>query len=272
MGIGMTLKPDEISRLYGAIRSELNKLSVQNIRNTVAAAGINVSRIPSRSEARTGLGSRAEVMPAVDKLFAELDEKSKETALCIIAERLVGTNQKLSGSVQEILGKHGYQFIDGSFVPVDILDQREFSFLPTSSATELARATSRLMKGDYSGTITSACGAVDSLMQDIYHRYDLGNPSKVSFQAKVNTAAKELRIFEKMEQQFRELGLSQGDSSNLASEIKEATNHAAQALQILRRSMGDTHGSKPALRQTAYDAIKWASAICSLFENENDFG
>ena len=58
----MPLSPEEITRLYGALRSELNKLSVQDIRNTVAAAGIDVSRITARAEAGSGLGSRAEVI------------------------------------------------------------------------------------------------------------------------------------------------------------------------------------------------------------------
>ena len=268
MNENSTLAPEEITRLYGALRSELNNLSVQNIRNTVAAAGIDVSRIPSKSEARAGLGSRAEVMPAIDKLFAELDNVSKQRALCIIAERLVGQNQELADRVQEILGKHGYQFIGGSFIPVDILDQREFDFLPSDSASELARATSRLMNGDYSGAITSACGAVDILMQKVYQIHNLGDPGRASFQVKVNTAAKQLHIFEQMEEEFRELGMSEKDSSELIGEIRKATNHAAHALQILRRAMGDTHGSRPALRQTAYDAIKWSSAICSLFEDQ----
>jgi hypothetical protein len=55
-----SLKEDEITRIYGALRSELNNLSIPDIRNTVAAAGIDVTRIPSKSEARGGLGSRAE--------------------------------------------------------------------------------------------------------------------------------------------------------------------------------------------------------------------
>lgn len=59
------------------------------------------------------------------------------------------------------------------------------------------------------------------------------------------------------------------DASELLKEMKSTTNHAAQALQILRRVMGDTHGSKPAFRHTAYDTIKWASAICSLFDRAN---
>jgi len=265
----LNLTDDVIKRLYGALRSELNNLSVQSIRNTVAAAGIDVTRIPSKSEARSGLGSRAEVMPAIDKLFGELYKDAQENALCIIAECLIAESPQLAESVQEILGKHGYQFIDGSFVPVGLLDQREAKFLPTSSATEIARATSRLINGDYSGAITSACGAVDIVMQQIYKERGLGEAGKTSFQAKVNTAAKQLGLFEAMESEFREVGMPEKDASELVKEMKSATNHAAQALQVLRRAMGDTHGSKPAFRHTAYGAIKWASVICSLFDSTN---
>lgn len=59
------IESEDISRLYGALRSELNNLSVQDIRNTVAAAGFDVSKITAKAEARSGLGSRVEVMPAV---------------------------------------------------------------------------------------------------------------------------------------------------------------------------------------------------------------
>jgi hypothetical protein len=57
--------------------------------------------------------------------------------------------------------------------------------------------------------------------------------------------------------------MNSDDVSSVVTEMRKATNHAAQMLQALRRSMGDVHGSKPALRRTAYDAIKWASAICA---------
>lgn len=141
---------------------------------------------------------------------------------------------------------------------------REALFLPTSASGELARATARLVDGDYSGAITSACGAADLVTQQIYGKYGLGDAEKVAFQAKVNTALKQLHIFENMEQEFKDLGMKQIDVSSIASDLRAATNHAAQALQVLRRAMGDTHGSKPALRNTAYDAIKWSSAICGL--------
>lgn len=262
------LTKEEISRLYGALRSELNKLSVQDIRNTVAAAGIDVTRISAKAEAKSGLGSRAEVMPAVDRLFGEMSSSSQVITLRILAERLITKNEDLAKSVQEILGHHGYQYIAGSFVSVKLLDKREAQFLPASASGELARATARLIDGDYSGAITSACGAVDLLTQQIYEKYALGDPGRVAFQAKINTALKQLDVFEDMEREFSNLGMKQADASLIVSNLREATNHAAQALQILRRAMGDTHGAKPALRNTAYDAIKWSSAICGLLDGK----
>ena len=262
----MSLSPEEITRLYGALRSELNKLSVQDIRNTIAAAGVDVTQITARAETRSGLGSRAEVMPAVDRLFGELSLEAKHTALRVLAERLVSKNPDLAASVQEILGRHGYQFISDSFVPVGLLDSREGRFLPQTAASELARSTARLMDGDESGAITAACGAVDLVTQAVYSAHNLGDSGKVSFQAKVNTVLKTLKVFEQMHAEFVDIGMSTSDANELVEHFRSSTNYAAQALQVLRRTMGDVHGSRPALRRTAYDAIKWASAICGLLE------
>ena len=144
------------------------------------------------------------------------------------------------------------------------LDAREARFLPRSAANELGRATSRLIDGDYSGAITSACGAVDLATQAIYANHGLGNPGTASFQTKVNTALKRLDVFEEMTTEFVNVGMDSEDASAVVDHLKKASNHAAHALQVLRHAMGDTHGSKPALRQTAYDAVKWSSAICGL--------
>jgi hypothetical protein len=152
-------------------------------------------------------------------------------------------------------------------VPTAQIDQREARYLPPSSASELAKAMKRLVDGDETGAITSACGAVDSLMQELYTTHGLGDPAQVAFAAKVNTAAQRLGIFEQMKNEFIALGIAETDAESIVNEMGKGTNHAAQMLQTLRRTMGDVHGSKPAFRRAAYDAIKWASAICGLFES-----
>jgi hypothetical protein len=208
-------------------------------------------------------------MPAVDRLFGELAPEAKQTALRILAERLVSKNVELEASVQEILGRHGFQFLSGSFVPVDVLDARESQYLPTTAGSEIARATARLVDGDESGAITAACGAVDLTTQALYRTHSLGDPGQVSFQAKVNTVLKSLSVFDEMHDEFVAIGMPEPDATELTEHLRSATNHAAHALQILRRTMGDVHGSQPALRRTAYDSIKWASAICGLLEGKN---
>jgi len=256
---------DELPRIYAPLRSLLNGLSVQNIRNTAAAAGWDVTRIPAKSEARSGSGSRAEVMPVVDALFGEMAPAHQERALCLLAGELIAHDKE---RVTRLLAKHGYQFVDGSFVPVEMLDAREARYLPASASAVLARATARLVEGDESGAITLACGAVDLTTADVYARLKLGDPAGTAFAAKVNTALQKLSVFEKMEQEFRRLGMSDKDAADAVEHLRVATNRAAQALQVLRRTMGDVHGPKPALSHTAYDAIKHAAAICGLFESE----
>ena len=173
----MPLSQEDKIRLFGALRSELNKLPVQKIRNTVAAAGFDVSQITARAEARSGLGSKSRG-DARGGSAVWTDERicTKRRHYVFWLRRLTGQNSELDASTQDILGYHGYQFVDGNFVPVQELDAREAQFISPSAATELGRAMSRLIEGDYSGAITSACGAVDLVTQVIYENHNLGNP------------------------------------------------------------------------------------------------
>ena len=107
---------------------------------------------------------------------------------------------------------------------------------------------------------------MDLITQEVYRRENLGDPGRANFQTKANTALQRLRIFESMERQFTEQGIPPADARDVVEHLRQATNQAANALQIFRRAMGDALGSRPALEATAYDAVKWASAICALFE------
>ncbi len=66
--------------------------------------------------------------------------------------------------------------------------------------------------------------------------------------------------------EFRAIGMDDKDAQDASNYLQGAVSDASQALRILRKRMGDIHGSRPALKSTAYDCIKFASAICALFE------
>jgi hypothetical protein len=233
--------------------AELRSLRLTDARMAVASAGI------------TGVNAPAQYwdpfLTGVERAFFRLDHESRLTALRILADKFAGSEQ-----VRDLFARHGYQYVGGTFIPVGLLDEREARFLPPSSAFELAKAMKRLVDGDETGAITAACGAVDTLMQQLYVKFGFGDPAHVAFAAKVNTVAQRLRVFEEIHDELVALGMDAAHAHSIVDNLRKTINHAAQMLQTLRSSVGDVHGSKPASRRVAYDAIKWASAICGLFE------
>jgi hypothetical protein len=248
-----SLSDEDVGRLFGVLLAELRTLPLTKARSAVAAAGITGINAPAQywDPFHTG----------VERVFDQLGPESRLAALRILADQFADRE-----NVRSLFAQHGYEYLEGTVVQTGLLDQREARFLPPSSASELAKAMKRLVDGDETGAITAACGAVDTLMQQLYAAHGLGDPANVAFAAKVNTAAQRIRIFEDMTDELTSLGIKCADADGIVTDMRKGTNYAAQMLQTLRRTMGDVHGSKPALQRAAYDAIKWASAICGLFE------
>src|SRR5260370_16905410 len=92
-----------------------------------------------------------------------------------------------------------------------------------------------------------------------------------SFQAKVNTVMARLKVYEEIEGDLVQLGVRPENAKEIVSELNETTKHAANALQVIRRTLGDVHGKKPAYTRLTYDAIKWASAICGPLEGKGRY-
>jgi hypothetical protein len=188
----MPLTEEELLLLGNVILGELcNRLSIPQIRLAVGRAGFNAHRIPAEDR-------RSSVVPAVQRLFAELPYERKLAALPILAESVP------VDEVKNLLRRHGYQFANGEFIPVAMLDERELQFLPANSAEQISQAFSRLLDDDENGAITSACGAVDTATIAAYENRGLGQPPN-SFQAKVNTVMNNLGVYAEIEQDLESI-------------------------------------------------------------------
>ncbi len=209
---------------------------------------------------------RTPTLKAMKASFETLVPGEQSVAVDGLASQLIEFGNRRSQRTREILESHGYMLVDGNVLSSDAFGPDEAPFLPATSVSELHKAVDRLQRGDESGAISSACGAVDLVTGVAYEKHGLGDPGKSSFSTKVNTALQRLVIFDEMEKEFVNLGLDPHDASAARNELEAAINHAGQAMQVLRKRMGDVHGSRPALRSTAYDCIKFALAICALFE------
>ena len=251
----MPLTEQEVVIIGNTVISELTEqLSIPRIRQAVGRAGFDAARVPSEDR-------RSSVVPAIQKLFGEMSLDQKIRVLPILAGHLN------TESANKVLNPHGYQFVDGHFVPLAALDARESRFMPPSSAEQISTAFDRLNIGDEDGAIAAACGAVDTATIEAYKVYGLGHPPG-SFQAKVNTVMSALKVYEEMETNLVLLGVVPETAKEIVTELHSTTKHAANALQVIRRTLGDVHGKKPAYTHLTYDAIKWASAICGLLEGK----
>ena len=157
------LSEEEVGRLFGVLLAELHTLSLTKARTVVAAAGITGVNAPKQYW--------DPFLTGVEQAFYRLEPDSRLTALRILADHFSNSDR-----VRNLFAQHGYEYVDGTFVPVALLDQREALYLPPSSATELAKAMKRLVDGDETGAITAACGAVDGLMQELYEAHDYAAP------------------------------------------------------------------------------------------------
>jgi hypothetical protein len=180
---------------------------------------------------------------------------------------VIGRGEEARERLTRLLQQHGYQYDKGALVKIGVLDEREARHLPQTATSELAKAIGRLAEGDESGAVTAACGAVDATTTALYEKHRLDDPG-ASFQAKVNTVIDRLGVFDKLERELREINIKPEDARKIREEMQEATKHATEALQVIRRTNGDVHGTKPTYTRVVYDTIKWASAICGLFEGE----
>jgi hypothetical protein len=251
----VALSEDELRVIGNALIAELtDQLSIPRIRQAVGRAGFDAARIPAEDR-------RSSVVPAIQKLYGEMPPDQQLRVLPILA------GQMREEVVTNLLRPHGYTFTKGNFAPLAAVDAREVRFMPPNSAEQVSSAFDRLSDGDEDGAIAAACSAVDTATVAAYEKYNMGQAPE-SFQAKVNTVMAHLKIYEEMEADLNQLGIKPKDANEIVSELHEATKHAANALQVIRRALGDVHGKKPAYTRLTYDAIKWASAICGLLEGK----
>ena len=251
------MNPQQAVAVGNALLSEIQNLSVPKIHKAVAAAGMDAGQLPPEAD-------RAKLMPKVYGLFSALSHDDKVRVIPILAEQIF--QQQQPDSLVRLLQQHGFHYINGGVVPIGFVDEREAFHLPQTAATELSGAMDRLMRGDLSGAVTNACGAVDSTTSRLMTKHGLA--SAQAFSAKVITVVNGLQIFEGLQQEIEGMGVPAAEAKTIAANLHDATKKAADALAAMRRTMGDVHGKKKATVQMVYSSVKLASAICGFMEGK----
>src|SRR5262249_15536849 len=139
----------EINTLGNVLIGKLQSLGVRQKCIIANKAGMEIGEVPATQQ-------NMSVDSSIRRGFAKLDNDRKLKALPILAEQLIaGDGGSGRSELTGLLEHHGYQYTEGRFIPIGLLDEREAQHLPTSAAKELANAISRLADGNESAAITS---------------------------------------------------------------------------------------------------------------------
>lgn len=252
---GHKLTENDVKRLFAALSSEVqNSFSITSAAQLFRAAGFS----------QTGLQYWQPLMRNVDMQFDELSSEEKLRTVRVLAERLTNQTHRpdVGQSAKSLLLAHGFQFVEGTFVPVGLFDERETRFLPEPALGQISTALDRLIDGDMDGALSAACSAVETVIGSVVP--DLG-PSH-SFQQKVKAAIDSAGRLQAVETQLVGLGWNPDRAKRLCQNLQGALNHAAFVMQTLRSDMGDVHGAKPVLEPLVYDSLKLATVLVSLIK------
>jgi hypothetical protein len=145
-------------------------------------------------------------------------------------------------------------------------NEREAGFLPDAAFAGIAEAMGRLIDGDLDGALTTACGVVNTRVNELYRNKALGDPAKDSFQTSVRRALEATGRLPELKRELVSSGWSENDARLLCDNFAGALNQFAYVMQSLRSKMSDVHGKKPALEAVVFDALKLSSVLVSLMK------
>ncbi len=149
-------------------------------------------------------------------------------------------------------------------MPVEIFDVAELDDIPEEAHADIMKAASRMRDGDLSGSLSAACGALDSVTSAIYNAHNFGDPGKSSFQERVKKSIDAIDAWSRLEIELTDIGWNDKDIGLLSRNIEGSLNQAAFVMQKLRSDMGDVHGTKPVINALVYDSIKWSLLLLRI--------
>lgn len=244
---------------WGTVRAYLRDETFDDIKEIAGRAGVNMGALAHLHQRSTGQcngATKGQLLSALDGELARMPAAEHRQVVVFITEILLGRCPEFAEPLADDLARHGWGIVDTRLVALELFDPGELVELPDAPRAELAKAAARFRDGDLAGAITAACGAVESVVADIYARFGLGDPAKTaSFQQRCNVA---LAAVADHAAGLRELGWDDASLKLFIENRTKAFGQGAYVMQTLRSKMGDVHGSKPVLKPLVFEALKWA--------------
>ncbi|ATG88931.1 hypothetical protein [Methylomonas koyamae] len=269
----------DINSAWAATSAILSEFDFAEIKIIAKLAGFNL-------EVLNNLGidgnnwnrpSRHLLIEDIESKFVHFSDDEKQRFLNIVIEEILERSYKLNVNydpeekVQYYLNRLGWQLIDKKVLPIEVLDISDLNELDPAARHDLIKASEKFRDGDFSGAISSACAAVDSVTARVYREKNLGDEKSTSFQERCNKSLNAMGVLDAIDRQLGEIQWKESTVIQFKDNLKKSVGQAAYVMQTLRSDMSDVHGTKPVIKPLAFDSIKWAQIIVRLLSGRYDY-
>jgi len=258
-----------INSAWSAVSAVLkNNFSFYDIKEIVGLAGFDTGTIAHLVQQSGSSVSKGQLITAIDQGLSDFTEVNKRHFLNIAVEEMLERNPNAEVQLEKYLSRLGWQVIDGVVLSIEILDRSDLEEMDTVAREDLLKSAKRFRDGDLSGSISAACGAVDSVTTRIYEAQGLGDAANTSFQERCRVSLNAVGVFSSIGDELKDIEWKESGVVPFNKNFEGALNQAAYVMQSLRANMSDVHGTKPVLKPLVFDSIKWAQIIVRLLSSQ----
>ena len=247
--------------VWGVIRGLIRgRFSFNEIKELAGASGLPLQKLshlqqrplPARS------ATKGELLDAVDGLLNE--EENPDLIISLFIKEMLRRDSILEREINEMIRKFGFVIQNGELQTTQLQVDISAKDLRQEIQGALNTCSQRYLSGDYSGTITCICGAVDSVTAQIYKFKRLGEPHDDSYQQRVN---KGFASFEcEFKSEFDNISAVNDDEViRIWQNYRGAINQSAYVLASFRRNISDVHGLKDCPREFVQKALDCGTFI-----------
>jgi hypothetical protein len=199
--------------------------------------------------------------------YREREEVDRLRLLNNVVSHLVKKKPESANELDKALRRIGWTLAGDAIIPLEVLDPGDLDFVPKCARDDLLKAAKHIST-DPAGAVSAACGAIDSVTEDIYQRHKLGDHRRASFEERVSQSLLAVRTLERLSGRLQEIGWESKKADELCERLGKAIAHTAFVMATLRSKMSDVHGSKPTLDVLVFNSVKWSTVICSMLTDD----
>ena len=230
-------------RIWDVTRELIKEnFSFGKIKDLIGVSGLPIHDLSHLQQRSGSIGStKSQLMDGIDKIYSETQLEQKQTFILNLLEEILKRNSDLHDKIDSLLRNIGWQLQGNIPLPLELSIAIDLKELPMTFQKNMTKALKRYKDGDFPGCITTICGLVDELTENIFKSYSIGDHIACSYQERVGKSIKAFEI--EYKNQFKGI-IQEKELKHLWNNYSKSINQAGYVLGSFRRHFSDTHGEK----------------------------